>query len=148
MTDIKKLIEKQEKIKKELELYYQQKIEAFKEDDIEKYNPYQATKLPSKKILVPFMDKVRDKVSDQVRYQAWDQVWDQVSYQVRYQVRDQVRATSYWGVKIALDLPVKHWFFDFLKLGVMIIFVKDKVKIFGKKGMYLGEYDESEFRSN
>ena len=152
MTDIKKLIEKQEKIKKELELYYQQKIEAFKEDDIEKYNPYQATKLPSKKILVPFMDKVRDKVrdkvSDQVRYQVWDQVWDQVSYQVRYQVRDQVRATSYWGVKIALDLPVKHWFFDFLKLGVMIIFVKDKVKIFGKKGMYLGEYDESEFRSN
>ena len=156
MTDIKKLIEKQEKIKKELELYYQQKIEAFKEDDIEKYNPYQATKLPSKKILVPFMDKVRDKVrdkvSDQVSYQVWDQVWDQVSYQVRDQVwdqvRDQVRATSYWGVKIALDLPVKHWFFDFLKLGVMIIFVKDKVKIFGKKGMYLGEYDESEFRSN
>ena len=172
MTDIKKLIEKQEKIKKELELYYQQKIEAFKEDDIEKYNPYQATKLPSKKILVPFMDKVRDKVrdkvsdqvryqvwdqvwdqvgdqvGDQVSYQAWDQVWDQVSYQVRDQVwdqvRDQVRATSYWGVKIALDLPVKHWFFDFLKLGVMIIFVKDKVKIFGKKGMYLGEYDESE----
>jgi len=165
------------------------KIEAFKKEDLEKYNPYQATKLPSKKVLSPFRDQVwaqfRDRVRtqikdrvwaqvgdqvgaqvggqlwDQVRDQVWAQVggqvwgqvggqlWDQVGGQVGGQVRGQVRgqvwATSYRGVKIALNLPIKHWFFDFLKLGVMIVFVKGKIKVFGKKGMYLGEYDDSEF---
>ena len=72
------------------------------------------------------------QVRGQVRGQVWDQVWDQVW------------ATSYWGVKITLGLPIDHWFFDFLKLGVMIVFVTGKVKVFGKKGKYLGEYDESE----
>ena len=71
---------------------------------------------------------------DQVRGQVWDQIGDQVW------------ATSYWAVKITLGLPIKHWFFDFLKLGVMILFVSGKVKVFGKKGKFLGEYDEEEFK--
>ena len=141
------------------------KIEAFKKEDLEKYNPYQATKLPSKKVLSPFRDQVwaqfRDRVRTQIKDrvwaqvgdqvgaqvggQLWDQVGGQVGGQVRGQVRGQVWATSYRGVKIALNLPIKHWFFDFLKLGVMIVFVKGKIKVFGKKGMYLGEYDDSEF---
>ena len=58
---------------------------------------------------------------------------------------DQVWATSYWGIKVTLGLPIKHWFFDFLKLGVMIILVQGKVKVFGKKGMFLGEYDRKDF---
>ena len=70
----------------------------------------------------------------------------QVGDQVRDQVRDQVYSTSYWGIKVTLGLPIKHWFFDFLKLGVMIVFVQGKVKVFGKKGKFLGEYDEADFK--
>jgi len=61
------------------------------------------------------------------------------------QVGAQVWATSYWAIKVVLGLSIKHWFFDFLKLGIMVIFVQGKVKIFGKKGMYLGEYTEEEW---
>ena len=165
-------------------LIYQDKIEKFKKEDIEKYNPYQATKLPrlediKKKIPVQVRAQVwaqvraqvraqvwaqvRDQVGAQVRDQVWAQVWaqvrdqvgdqvgdqvlSQVGDQVWDQVRDQVRATSYWAIKLTLGIPIKHWFFDFLKLGVMIMFVRGKVKVFGKKGMYLGEYDQKDFES-
>ena len=115
-------------------LMYQKSITTFKKTPIEKYNPYQATKLPKIEKLKEFPELA------QVR----DQVWAQVRAQVWAQVRDQVGATSYWGVKIALNLPIDHWFFNFLKLGVIVVFVKGKVKVFGKGGKYLGEYDESE----
>ena len=98
-------------------------------------------------------DQVEDQVWDQVRNQVWDQVEDQVGYQVGYQVRSQVRsqvgyqvrATSYWAINIRYNLGVSHWFGEFLKLGVVAVFVNGKVKIFGKKGKYLGEYDQEEF---
>ena len=157
---------------------YQSKIKKFKKTPLEKFNPYQATKLPSLKemkkrlpaqvrdqVWAQVRDQVWAQVSDQVRAQVRDQVWaqvrdqvwaqvrdqvwaqvrDQVWAQVRDQVWDQVWATSYWAVKVTLGLPIKHWFFDFLKLGVMVVFVKGKVKVFGKKGKYLGEYNESDF---
>jgi len=183
--DIKKPIEEKEKIEKQLETYYLKKIEDFKKDDIEKYNPYQATELPSKQELEPFIAQVTDQVGgpitnqiqNQIQNQIWDQFWNQfrneateqiwsktmnkirdrmwnqiwnqfrskVRNEATYQVWNQIWATSYWGIKMALDLPINHWFFDFLKLGVMIVFVGDKVKVFGKNGKYLGEYDKSEF---
>src|SRR3990167_3968902 len=90
-------------------------------------------------------DQIWDEIGDQVGDQVWDQIGDQVWDQVWDQIGDQVWATSYWAVKITLGLPIKHWFFDFLKLGVMILFVSGKVKVFGKKGKFLGEYDEEEF---
>ena len=125
-------------------LLYQDKIEEFKKTPIEKYNPYQATKLPTlKKLKSTKLAQVGAQVRAQVRAQVWDQVWAQV----RAQVWDQEYATSYWGVKVALNLPIAHWFFDFLKLGVMIVFVQGKVKVFGKKGKYLGEYDEKDLMS-
>lgn len=147
-------------------VFYQSKIKKFKKTNIEKYNPYQATRLPALKTIKAKMPKkvwdqvwcqVRDQVGCQVGYQAWDQVWDKVWCQVRdlvgcqvgYQVRDQVRyqvwATSYWAIKVVLGLPIKHWFFDFLKLGIMIVFVQGKVKVFGKNGKFLGEYTRKEW---
>ena len=144
-----------------------------KKVNVEKYNPYQTSELPTKEVLKPFIkkmsfvraqvgDQVWDQVRAQVRAQVWDQLWDQVGDQVRAQVGaqvraqvgdqvwdqvwDQVGATSYWAVNIHFDLGISHWFGDLLKLGVMIIFVQGKVKIFGKKGKYLGEYNESEFK--
>jgi hypothetical protein len=37
-----------------------------------------------------------------------------------------------------------HWFFDFLKLGVMAVFIKGDIKFYGKKGKYLGQYRQDE----
>ena len=140
---------------------------------IAKYNPYQATKLPSiEDIASKIPDQVGDQVWNQVRDQVWNQVRDQVGDQVWNQVRDQVwnqvgdqvwnqvgdqvwnqvgdqvwnqvGATSYWAVNVYFELNISHWFFDFLKLGIMIVFVQDKAKIFGKKGKYLGEYDQKD----
>ena len=121
---------------------FKEKMEKFKKQPIGKYNPYQAEKLPNLKTIKKAMpkkvgDQVWDQVGDQVRAQVGDQVWDQVG--------DQVRAVSYWGIKIALSLPIKHWFFDWLKLGIIVVFVQGKVKVFGKKGKYLGEYDKKDF---
>lgn len=123
-------------------ILYQEKIAKFKQDDIEKYNPYQAEAIPSLTQIKKHLPKeIRNQINNRVRAQVGDQVWDQV----RDQVGAQVRATSYWGVKITLGLPIKNWFFDFLKLGVMIVVVQGKVKVFGKKGRFLGEYDEKDF---
>ena len=121
---------------------FKDKIEKFKKQPIEKFNPYQAEKLPSLSKIKRFIPKlVRARVSNQVGNQVRNQVWDQVGIPVW----NQVGATSYWGIKIALSLPIRHWFFDFLELGVMIVFVQGKVKVFGKKGKYLGEYSQEDF---
>ena len=126
-------------------LTFQDKIEKFKKTPIENYNPYQATKLPKlKEIKKSIPKKVRDQVGNQVWNQVWNQVRDQVWNQVWNQVGNQVGTTSYWAVKIVLGLPIKHWFFEFIKLGIMIVFVEGKAKIFGKKGKYLGEYNEKD----
>ena len=98
----------------------------------EDYNPYQATKLPT-------IEAIKDKMKNPLA-QVGDQVWAQV----RAQVGDQVWAVSYWSVNIHFELGISHWFGDFLSLGIMPIFVNGKMKVFGKKGMYLGEYDDSE----
>ena len=116
---------------------YQNKIKKFQKQSIEKFNPYQATKLPSLKTIKSkfpkkIWDQVRDQVGDQVGDQVWNQVWNQE------------HATSYWAIKVVLGLPIKHWFFDFLKLGIMVVFVQGEMKVFGKKGKFLGEYKQSD----
>ena len=72
-------------------LTYKNKIKKFQKTPIEKFNPYQAIKLPSlkdmkKRLPAQVWAQVRAQVGDQV----WDQVWDQVRDQVRAQVGDQV----------------------------------------------------------
>ena len=89
--------------------------------------------------------QVRDQVLDQIRDQVRDQVLDQIRDQVWDQVLAQVWATSYWAVNIHFELGCSHLFGDFLSLGIMPIFMNGKMKVFGKKGKYLGEYDMSEF---
>ena len=129
----------------------------FKAED---YNPYQAEKLPSLKEIKEKMKEPIEVVGDQIRYQiryqvgaqvldqvrvqVWYQVGDQVLDQVGDQVLDQVWAVSYWSVNTHFELGVSHWFGDFLKLGIMPVFIGGKMKVFGKKGKYLGEYDEKD----
>ena len=89
--------------------------------------------------------QVRDQVWDQVRDQVWDQVWDQVRDQVWDQVRDQVRAQArvcaYYAIKLFMGLPYEHPAFDLIRLGIMVVNVLGKYKVFGKNGKYLGEFE-------
>jgi hypothetical protein len=106
--------------------------------------------------------QVRDQVGDQVGDQVWDQVWAQVWDQVWAQVRDQVGAQvgdqvwdqvwaqvwdqvwvfAYYAIKLFLDLPYEHPAFDLVRLGIIVVTVDGKVKVFGKDGKFLGEFDE------
>ena len=103
-------------------------------------------------------NQVRDQVGDQVRDQVWDQVRDQVGDQVRDQVGDQVRnqvrdqvwnqvwdqvcTISYWAVKKFCNLKYEHPVFDLIRMGVIVVHLNGKIKIYGKNGKFLGEYDE------
>ena len=126
-------------------------------------NPITAEVLPPKEKILNIMAQVRDQVwdqvGDQVGNQVWAQVWAQVRAQVRDQVWDQVRdqvwdqggdqvgaqvwaqvgAIAYFAIKLFLDLPYEHPVFDLIRLGVIVVNVNGKYKIFGKNGKYLGE---------
>ena len=88
--------------------------------------------------------QVWDQVETQVGNRVWDQVETQVGNQVWAQVRNQVwdQVWAIYNILLAsmFDIPVHHWYTDFLKLGIIVIFIDDKMKVFGKKGKYLGEY--------
>ena len=123
-------------------------------------NPITAEKMPPKNTIKKIMDQVRNQVRDQVWNQVWDQVWDQVraqvwnqvGAQVRNQVRNQVGdqvgdqvgnqvgVCAYYAIKLFMRLPYEHPAFDLIRLGIMVIKVLDKYKVFGKNGKYLGEF--------
>jgi len=88
--------------------------------------------------------QVRDQVWAQVRDQVWAQVWDQVWAQVRDQVRDQVwaqvRVCAYKAVADFLNLDYDHPAFALVRLGIMVVNVLGKFKVFGKGGKFLGEF--------
>lgn len=58
---------------------------------------------------------------------------------------DYKRATAGSYIKERENLPIKHWFFDFLKLGVIVIFDGDRIRIYGKDAEYIGEYNIKDF---
>jgi hypothetical protein len=89
-------------------------------------------------------NQVLNQVRNQVMNQVWDQVGNQVWNQVLNQVWDQMRITSYWAINIYFNLGITHWISKLLDLGIMVIFVQGKIKVFGKNGKYLGEYNESD----
>ena len=93
-------------------------------------------------------DQVWDQVWDQVGDQVWAQVGGQVGDQVRDQVGDQVRdqvwgqiwVCAYYAIKLFMNLQYEHPAFDLIRLGIMVVKVQDKYKVFGKNGKYLGEF--------
>jgi hypothetical protein len=95
-------------------------------------------------------DQVWDQVGDLVWAQVWEQVWAQVREQVGYQVRDLVWAqvweqayvAAYFAEKEFLKLDYEHPAFDLIRLGVFVIEVSGKLKVFGKNGKFLGEFKE------
>jgi len=94
-------------------------------------------------------DQVRDQVGDQVRAQVGDhvwaqvgaQVWAQVGAQVGDQVRDQVWVCSYKTIADFFNIDYDHPAFELVRLGIMVVNILGKFKIFGKGGKYLGEVD-------
>ena len=105
--------------------------------DYKPVNPITAEKMPEP-------DKIK-KIMAQVGAQVWAQVGDQVGTQVRTQVRDQVwdqvGMIAYYAVKLFMQLDYEHPAFDLIRMGVMVIKVKNKLKVFGKNGKYLGGID-------
>ena len=98
-------------------------------------------------------NQVRRQVWDQVQAQVWAQVWDQVWAQVRAQVRAQVGAQvraqvwaqvwvcAYKAVADFFNLDYDHPAFDLIRLGIMVVNVLGKFKVFGKNGKFLGEFE-------
>jgi hypothetical protein len=102
-------------------------------------------------------DQVWEQVWDQVWGQVWDQVWEQAGAQVWAQVREQAGAQvgdqvreqagaqvgviAYYAIKLFMKLDYEHPVFDLARMGIIVVKVAKKLKVFGKAGKYLGEID-------
>ena len=84
--------------------------------------------------------QVWDQVLDQVLDQVWDQVGDQVLDQVGDQVWDQVRVCAYKAIADFFGLDCDHPAFELVRMGIIVVEVREKFKVFGKAGKYLGEF--------
>jgi hypothetical protein len=62
---------------------------------------------------------------------VWDSVWEQ-SY-----------IAGYLAIIEFMHLDYEHPAFDLIRMGVVVAIVDGKVKVFGKKGKFLGEFDEA-----
>jgi len=109
-------------------------------------NPVVAETLPSKKKILNILKKIKAQVGVQVWAQVGDQVWAQVRDQVGAQVGDlvgaqvgdQVSIASHFAVKEFLNLDYDHPAFGLIRLGIIVVKIKNKYWVFGKNGKYLG----------
>ena len=85
--------------------------------------------------------KIRAQVWAQVGDQVGAQVGDQVGAQDGDQVGDQVRVCAYQAVAEFFNLDYDHPAFDLIRLGIMVVNVLGKFKVFGNGGKYLGEVE-------
>jgi hypothetical protein len=46
---------------------------------------------------------------------------------------------SYYAIKEFFNLEYEHPVFDLIRLGILVINIDNKFKIFGKNGKFLGE---------
>ncbi len=61
---------------------------------------------------------------------------------VRAQVRAQVWISAYYAVKEFMGLKFEHSAFDLIRMGIIIVDALGKIKVFGKNGKFLGEFDK------
>jgi hypothetical protein len=105
-------------------------------------NPITATKMPDEQImrgvLVRIKDSVRNSVWNSVRDSVWDSVWDSV----RNSVWGQSAICGYHAINKFLKLGIEHPAFDLVELGVIVVQTGGMVKVYGKKGKFLGEFRE------
>jgi len=86
-------------------------------------NPITATILPPKRKIKSILKKVRAQIGAQVRAQIRAQVWIIV----------------YYAIKLFMGLKYEHPAFDLIRLGIVVVRINDRLKIFGKNSKYLGE---------
>ena len=103
-------------------------------------NPITGEIMPPIDKIKATMDQIRDKVGAQVLDQVWDQVGDQVLDQVGDQVWDQVRVCAYKAIADFFGLDCDHPAFELVRMGIIVVEVREKFKVFGKAGKYLGEF--------
>jgi hypothetical protein len=91
-------------------------------------------------------DSVRASVGDSVRNSVWnsvrDSVWDSVWDSVRNSVWGQSAICGYHAINKFLKLGIEHPAFDLVELGVIVVQTGGMVKVYGKKGKFLGEFRE------
>ena len=105
--------------------------------DYKPTNPIMAETMPEPNKI----KKIMAQVGDQVWAQVGAQVWAQVGAQVGDQVRDQVWVCSYKTIADFFNIDYDHPAFELVRLGIMVVNILGKFKIFGKGGKYLGEVD-------
>ena len=49
---------------------------------------------------------------------------------------------AYYAVKLFMGLSYEHPAFDLIRLGIIVVSVLGKIKVFGKGGKFLGEFDD------
>ena len=86
-------------------------------------------------------DQVGNRIWAQACNQVWNQVWNQVGAQVWNQVGAQVWVCAYHAVKEFFNLDCDHPAFGLVRLGIMVVSVSGKFKVFGINGKFLGEFE-------
>ena len=94
-------------------------------------NPITAEEMPPKSKIKKIMAQVG----------AFGGISSQVGAQVRDQVGAQVWVCAYHAVKEFFNLDYDHPAFELIRLGIMVVKVLGKFKVFGKSGKFLGEFE-------
>ncbi len=125
-------------------------------------NPITATKMPDEQIMRGVLVRIKDSVwnsvwasvRDSVGDSVWNSVWASVRASVGVSVGDSVRASvwdsvggqsaicGYHAINKFLKLGIEHPAFDLVELGVIVVQTGGMVKVYGKKGKFLGEFRE------
>jgi hypothetical protein len=103
--------------------------------DYKPTNPINAEKMPEPNKIKMIMAQVGAQVWAQIR----DQVGAQVGASVRAQVGAQVGVCTYKALAEFFDITYVHSAFELIRLGIIVVNVLGKFKVFGKNGKYLGE---------
>ena len=93
-------------------------------------NPITATKMPDEQIMRGVLVRIKASVGDSV--------WDSV----RASVGGQSAICGYHAINKFLKLGIEHPAFDLVELGVIVVQTGGMVKVYGKKGKFLGEFRE------
>ncbi len=87
-------------------------------------------------------NSVRNSVGNSVWNSVWASVWDSVWDSVGNSVRGQSAICGYHAINKFLKLGIEHPAFDLVELGVIVVQTGGMVKVYGKKGKFLGEFRE------
>jgi len=99
----------------------------------------------------PVKNPVVGPIWDSVWNSFWDSVWNSVGDSILGSVCDSIWGSiwnqcyvcEYYAVNKFMKLNINHPAFELVKLGVIVITtIEGMVKVYGKNGMFLGEFKE------